>query len=99
VTASQLYYVPEVNGVPVVLDDDPRFSGGGVAGPTGYRHDQVVPATVWTISHGLGFDPAGLTVISDDGDTIDGAVVQYLTAGQSMRLSFDVSFAGSAYLS
>lgn len=72
---------------------------GASAASTAYRHDQSTPGTVWQINHGLGYDPAGLTVISDTGDTIDDAVVQYLVAGQSMRLSFDISIAGSAYLS
>jgi len=71
----------------------------GANAAAGYRHDQSTPATVWQITHGLGFDPAGLTVISDDGYTIDGGGVQYLTPGQSLRLSFDISIAGTAYLS
>jgi hypothetical protein len=71
----------------------------GASGGIGYRHVQAAPASVWTIDHGLGYDPAGLTVISDAGDTMDFAVVQYLDPGQSLRLSFDISLAGTAYLS
>lgn len=72
----------------------------GAAGAAGgYRHQQSTPATVWQISHALGFDPAGLTVVSDTGDVMDGGVIQYLVSGQTLRLSFDISFAGTAYLS
>jgi collagen triple helix repeat protein len=77
----------------------------GPAGPPGdpalggYRHVQSTPATVWNVTHALGFDPAGLTVVSTDGDVMDGGAVQYLTPGQTLRLSFDISFAGFAYLS
>lgn len=72
----------------------------GAAGAAGgYLHQQSTPASVWQISHALGFDPAGLTVVSDTGDVMDGGVIQYLVSGQTLRLSFDISFAGTAYLS
>lgn len=73
--------------------------GGGGGAFAGYRHEQITPATVWDVTHALGFDPAGLTVVSTDGDVMDGGAVQYLTPGQTLRLSFDISFAGFAYLS
>lgn len=78
----------------LVAQGDP---GSGAS--SGYRHDQVTPASVWQITHALGYDPGGLTVVSDAGDTIDDAIVQYLIPGQSLRLAFDISLAGSAYLS
>jgi hypothetical protein len=74
------------------------LSASGARG-YGYQHTQAVPATVWQITHALGYDPGGLTVISNDGYTIDDPAIQYLTTGQSLRLSFDTSVAGTAYLS
>lgn len=80
----------------------------GPAGPPGaagegqggfYLHTQAVPATVWTIVHQLGYDPGGVTVTDTDGYTLDGFSVQYLVAGQSLRLSFDISVAGVATIS
>ncbi len=79
----------------------------GPAGPpgppaevvTGYQHTQDEPAAVWLIAHGLGFDPAGITVVSTDGFVMDGFGVQYLSAGATLRLSFDIGLAGVAYLS
>lgn len=71
----------------------------GDAASSGYLHFQTVPATVWQIPHQLGYDPAGIVVIDVDGYTIDDGGVQYMTAGQSLRLSFDLAIAGTAYLS
>lgn len=64
-----------------------------------YIHQQVGAAAVWQITHNLGYDPGGITVISSDGYVADGAGTQYLTAGISLRLTFDISIAGTAYLS
>lgn len=74
-------------------------SGSGGGGASGYQHVQSVAGTVWNITHNLGYDPGGLTVITDDGDTIEDAVRQYINPGVSLRLSFDLSIAGTAYLS
>jgi hypothetical protein len=83
---------PSYDGQAVVLDDDLRLRGNGT-------FEQNVPSTVWLIEHGLGFDPAGITVVDADGFQLDGYAVQYLTPGQILRLSFDISVAGVAYLS
>ena len=64
-----------------------------------YLHTQVIPATVWTITHNLGFDPAGIVVIDNEGFMRDGFAVQYLDLGVTLRLSFDISLAGTARLS
>lgn len=72
---------------------------GGNSTARAYQHSQPVAATVWTIPHNLGFDPAGLAVINTDGVVIDDPAVQYLTPGQVLRISFDTAVAGTAYLS
>lgn len=84
--------IPTYDGLPVVLDDDLRLRGNGA-------YEQNVPSTVWQIDHGLGFDPAGVLVVDADGFQLDGFGVQYLIPGQALRLSFDISVAGVAYLS
>lgn len=71
--------------------------GGGAT--SGYKHVQSTAGAVWIITHNLGFDPGGLKVITSDGDTIDDAVTQYVDPGVTLRLSFDLSIAGTAYLS
>lgn len=73
--------------------------GGGTGGAQAYKFTQTSAATVWTIVHNLGFDPAGATVYSSDGYQLDAFGVQVLTPGTSLRLSFDLAFAGTAYLS
>lgn len=83
---------PSYDGHDVVLDDDLRLRGNT-------RAEQNVPSTVWLIDHGLGFDPAGIVVVDSDGYALDGFGVQYLIPGQTLRLSFDISVAGVAYLS
>jgi len=69
------------------------------SGPVAYTFSQSVPATVWTIVHRLGFDPAGITVIDADGYQVDGFGTQYLAPGHSLRLAFDIPLSGLAYLS
>jgi hypothetical protein len=84
--------LPSYDGQSVVLDGDIRLRGNGL-------FEQPVPSTVWVIDHQLGFDPAGIVVVDADGFTLDGVGVQYLTPGQTLRLSMDIAVAGVAYLS
>lgn len=84
--------LPSYDGHNVVLDDDLRLRGNGA-------YEQNTPSTVWHVEHGLGFDPAGVLVVDADGFQLDGFGVQYLLPGQTLRLSFDISVAGVAYLS
>jgi hypothetical protein len=65
---------------------------------TSYAYTQTVPGTVWTITHNLGFDPAGVLVFID-GFAVDEYGVQILVPGVSLRLSFDNSVVGVANLS
>ncbi len=83
----------------IVIVDIGTQSGSESQSARSYRHIQEQAATVWVISHGLGFDPAGLTVISSDGFVLDDFGVQYLAAGDSLRLAFDIAVSGVAYLS
>ncbi len=73
--------------------------GTGRAAPVAFRFEQTDPQTVWTIEHQLGYDPAGIVVVSTDGFVLDGFGVQYLVAGNSLRLSFDIAVSGVAYVS
>ena len=85
------YQIVEIGGAP---------GPPGPAGATGtaHTHIQLTPATVWTITHNLGYDPAGILVVSD-GYVLDEVGVPILTPGEVMRLSFDISVAGVAHLS
>lgn len=84
---------PSFNGQNLVLSDDPRLNAESLCVTV------TDPATVWTLNHDLGFDPAGVVVIDTDGFQRDGFGVQYLIPGLSLRLSFDIALAGTAYLS
>lgn len=75
----------------------PPLSTG--TGALGYTHVQSVPATVWTMTHNLGYDPAGIVVIDGTGFYLDWFGVQYLMSNVSLRLSFDIAVSGTAYLS
>lgn len=107
-------YVPADHDLAISTDANNAISLGtdnGLYAPTvvvdssgnpitsAYVHHQAVAATVWTITHGLGFDPAGQLVVATNGDVLDGYGVQVLSTGASMRLSFDLAFSGTAYLS
>lgn len=80
---------------------DGTGGSGGTTDPgtVAYTHTQATPGTVWTVTHELGFDPAGSLVYSADGYLLDGYGVQIMTPGRSLRLSFDLAFAGTAYFS
>jgi len=82
----------------IQVDDVPSGPRGPAGSAGSYLHTQDQPATVWTIQHNLGYDPAGVAVFSD-GYQCDGFVTQYLQAGASLRLSFDIPLAGTARLS
>lgn len=61
-------------------------SGGG-GGGTGYHHDQLAADEVWTISHGLGFNPSGIVAHDSIGDIIEPADVIYVNVNV-LRLLF-----------
>lgn len=78
----------------------------GPVGPGGsienYRHVQGTPASVWTITHNLGFYPAGVVVRDSGGDIRYGSVA-YVDLN-TITISFFVSgapagFSGEAFLS
>jgi hypothetical protein len=60
-----------------------------------YIHMQSVPATAWTITHGLGFIPS-VTVIRSDGTETFGTVLHL--DNNTTQVSFGGAFAGIAYL-
>jgi hypothetical protein len=74
----------------------------GPAGPTGpsggqFVFHQSVAASVWTISHGMGYFPAGVMVIDSGGTEVEG-LVSYPDANTTV-ITFSAPFAGTAYLS
>lgn len=96
------------SGSTVVID-----SGSGAIGPTGsigptgptgpagpiggrYVHTQASAATVWTVPHNLGFRPV-VSVLTVGGVEILGGEVLHLSLN-TLTITFDVAFAGSAAL-
>jgi len=88
---------PDETGTHLVAVSNMGPAGSGAQGA--YEFVQPLPESVWTIDHGLGFDPAGITVTTDDGYQAEGFVVQYTVPGQSLRLTADIPLAGTARLS
>ena len=77
------------------------LGGAAAAAPppavsTAFQHVQAVPDTVWTITHGLGYQPA-VTVVDSGGDEVEGAVT--FTDANTVVLTFTAAFTGTAYLS
>jgi hypothetical protein len=60
-----------------------------------YHHVQTTPASVWTVVHGLGYDPSGIVTITNAGVVVLGEL-SLLTPGQSVRVTFDTALAGQA---
>jgi hypothetical protein len=71
--------------------------GGGDPGPQSYIHEQITPATVWIISHGLSFNPSGVEVRDHVGQP-HYPIVSWPN-GISVRLDFDYDVRGTARLS
>jgi hypothetical protein len=66
------------------------------ANELGYVHTQSVPASTWTITHGLGFVP-NITVVDSGGTVVEGSY--NYPNNNSVILTFTGSFSGKAYLS
>ena len=62
----------------------------------GYVHIQSVPASVWNITHGLGFTP-NITVVDTAGTVVEGSY-NYPNSN-TVVLTFIGAFSGRAYLS
>lgn len=60
-----------------------------------YRHVQSVPASEWTVSHGLGKRPA-VAVVDSSGKRVFGGLVY--VDDDNVRLVFSNPFSGEAYL-
>lgn len=64
---------------------------------TGYQHEQITPAAVWTINHKLGFKPGGVQVTDSGGNDWVGEV-DHLDAN-NLTVTFTAPFAGTAFIS
>lgn len=69
--------------------------GADGTGDATYLHDQQSPASVWTIDHGLGKEPA-VTVIDSAGSQVIGDI-SFPTLNRVV-LTFSAAFAGRARL-
>lgn len=67
-------------------------------GAGAYEHVQVNPLEVWTVQHNLGYRPAGLHIITDDGDEVDPASLAYSSDTVAV-ITFTEPYSGTAYLS
>lgn len=87
------------SGTTTVID-----SGSGAIGPAGnsgsasarYSHTQASASAVWTIPHNLGFRPV-VAIFTVGGVEILAGEVIHLTLN-TLTITFDVAFAGSAAL-
>jgi hypothetical protein len=78
------------------LDVTPSDGGGGDPGVVSYVHVQGVGASVWNITHNLGWYP-NVTVIDSTGRTVEGDLLHI--DSDTLRLTFTGAFVGTAYLS
>jgi hypothetical protein len=71
----------------------------GPAGPSGsgdksYTHTQLIPSASWTVTHGLGKNPA-VSVVDSAGSAVVGDIV-YVNIN-TVTLTFSAAFAGQAF--
>jgi hypothetical protein len=74
-------------------------SGGGGGGGSGYHHDQLLASEIWTVPHGLGFNPSGIVVHDSIGDIVEPADVIYVNANVLRLLFTGRPMSGTADLS
>lgn len=60
-----------------------------------YVHTQGVAASVWTITHNLNRKPS--VTIVDSADSVVGGDIEYIDEN-TIRITFNASFSGKAYL-
>jgi hypothetical protein len=65
-------------------------------GRVSYEHTQGSTSNSWVINHNLGFKP-NVTVVDSAGNIVEGEVAY--TNSNSLTVSFQSSFSGSAYIS
>lgn len=70
----------------------------GPSGPSGagYVHTQASALAVWTVPHNLGYRPS-VSVTTTGGVEVEGGEVLHLSTN-TLTITFDVAFAGSARL-
>lgn len=61
-----------------------------------YEHEQMTPASIWTVTHNLGGFPS-VTVVDSTGREVVGGT-EYLDSN-TVRLLFSAPFSGHAYFS
>ena len=83
---------PSINGVELV--GNKTSEDLGIVTDKHYAHEQMVPSAEWTVTHNLNKYPA-VTIVDSAGTEVVGDV-QYIDAN-TVRLSFNAAFSGSAY--
>lgn len=105
--ADRTSITPEEGELLYVTDTHALYAGDGVTAggnlisfPTNtalfFTYTQSVPASVWTITHGLGFYP-NVTVVDSSDREVEGEV-EYLSVN-SLQITFSGGFSGKAHLS
>jgi hypothetical protein len=96
--------IPSITVTPII--PNVTITAPGPQGPVGpassfvvsnvsYTHTQSSPASVWSISHNLGFNP--VPVVLDSAGTQCEGTLTYLTLN-TMTITFSSAFAGYAYI-
>jgi hypothetical protein len=88
--------VPVTTVIEVGIGGPQGPPGSAGAAPQAYTHTQMIPASVWTIDHNLGYIP-NIRVKNTLGETCWGEV-DAPTVNQ-LVVTFSAAFAGWAYLS
>jgi hypothetical protein len=96
-----VYFVKEASGTKRIIVTSASatvtdFSGGGSAGggSTAYVHTQNSSASLWTISHNLGFRP-DVCITTTGGVEILAGEVTHLSVNV-LQINFDAGFTGQA---
>lgn len=69
-------------------------AGGAAAG---YRHDQLTPTQIWTVTHNLGYRPGGVAVFDSGGTHL--LVDPVHVSDNQLTIDLGAATSGAAYIS
>ena len=75
---------------------EPGPPGEFVVGDVSYTHEQGTPASVWTVQHNLGYNPA--ISITDSGGSVQYGEIRHLDH-DTVEITFLYPFGGKAFAS
>lgn len=103
--AERLTITPEVGEFLFTTDTKKVFIGDGItvggidvsSSTSSYLHNQAIAASIWTVTHNLGYKPGGIFVEDSSGEYWMGDI--FHVNNNEFTITFSASFGGKVYVS